>query len=502
MELAAFVNEHLNDDLSRLILQRDKWPQFDMALAADCIAARRKLRGKVPEWYDDPRLLFPSPLSAEQCSSSVTARFKAQLAMRAGRLRRPDEREPLRIADLTGGLGVDSWQFATSGARVLYNEMNAMLADAAAGNFSLLGLAAPEESGAGSGSGLRPSSLPSQATGPSRSHCRGRHASPAPGSSGAAGGSIECSCSEITPESLPALLERFRPDIVYMDPARRSSTGDKVFRLKDCSPDVLRLQDIILGGVPDAGDGPAPLLLLKLSPMADISQICRELHNVREVHCVEYSGECKELLVLCEAGFTGEPDIFADVLRSAAGNPDYVAGAATGLHPDASFSFLSSEEAAAKPRPAGFASPAELVGKALFEPGPALRKAGAFKLLSSRLGFSALGPDAHFYLAGNSPESDAQSYEKCRTENAGLGRWWRIEDAAAFGKAGIRSLAAAHPHCGDFIARGLPLRSEELEAMYKAGAKRAKRTEKNFAHTKLFAAGSPAGRLLLYCTEV
>ena len=88
MELAAFVNEHLNDDLSRLIMQRDKWPQLDMAIAADCIAARRKLRGKVPEWYDDPRLLFPSPLSAEQCSSSATARFKAQLAVRAGRLRR------------------------------------------------------------------------------------------------------------------------------------------------------------------------------------------------------------------------------------------------------------------------------------------------------------------------------------------------------------------------------------------------------------------------------
>ena len=87
-------------------------------------------------------------------------------------------------------------------------------------------------------------------------------------------------------------------------------------------------------------------------------------------------------------------------------------------------------------------------------------------------------------------------------ESAGLGRWWRIEDAAAFGKAGIRSLAAAHPHCGDFIARGLPLRSEELEAMYKAGAKRTKRTENNSAHTKLFAASSPAGRLLLYCTEV
>ena len=489
MELAAFVNEHLNDDLSRLILQRDKWPQFDVALAADCIAARRKLRGKVPEWYDDPRLLFPSPLSAEQCSSSATARFKAQLAVRAGRLRRPDEREPLRIADLTGGLGVDSWQFATSGARVLYNEMNAMLADAAAGNFSLLGLAAPEESGAGSGSWLRPSSLPLQATGPSRSHCRGRHASPAPGSSGAAGGSFECSCSEITPESLPALLERFRPDIVYMDPARRSSTGDKVFRLKDCSPDVLRLQDIILGGVQGSGNGPAPLLLLKLSPMADISQICRELHNVREVHCVEYSGECKELLVLCEAGFIGEPDIFADVLEDASGKAEG----------SPAFAFRLSEETSASARLLSWGSPQELIGKALFEPGPALRKAGAFKLLSSRFNFSALGPDAHFYLAGPA----AAEADGTLLKTAGLGHRWRIADAAEFGKSAIRDFACKYPECSDFIARGLPIRSEGLASAFAAAARKA-RAKKAVAKTgrsatKLFAVKSFNREILLYC---
>ena len=209
---------------------------------------------------------------------------------------------------------------------------------------------------------------------------------------------------------------------------------------------------------------------------------------MREVHCVEYSGECKELLVLCEAGFIGEPDIFADVLEDASGKAEG----------SPAFAFRISEETSASARLLSWGSPQELIGKALFEPGPALRKAGAFKLLASRFNFSALGPDAHFYLAGPA----AAEADGTLLKTAGLGRWWRIEDAAAFGKAGIRSLAAAHPHCGDFIARGLPLRSEELEAMYKAGAKRAKRTEKNFAHTKLFAAGSPAGRLLLYCTEV
>ncbi|MBQ4491707.1 MAG: hypothetical protein II967_00220, partial [Deltaproteobacteria bacterium] len=456
MNLEDFVIEHLHDDVSELLLHRSRWPGVDVALAADCIAARRKLRGKVPEWYADARLLFPSPLSAEQCSSRATARFKAQLALRAAEERaamwmaggqeapsliqggfrdggaenavpsliQGDFRDGVRIADLTGGLGVDSWQFAAAGATVLYNEMNPRLAEAAARNFALLGLTAPEGSDAGPGSGLRPSSLPS-ATGPSHSRCRGRHASPAPAPSGTARGSIECRCSEITPESLPTLLEDFRPDIVYLDPARRSSSGDKVFRLKDCSPDVLQLQDIILGlrtkpavsSRSTKPNRPDPLMMLKLSPMADISQICRELHCVREIHCVESGGECKELLVMCEPGFCGEPTVFADVLTDAAGNPDEVAGAATGLRPGASFSFLSSEEAAAKTSPAGFASPAELVGKGLFEPGPALRKAGAFKLLACRFGLAAIGPDAHFYISDSTPETVGPFLETSQNRN-------------------------------------------------------------------------------------
>ena len=101
-ELTAFVQEHIGDDLTRLILDRKKWPDIDMDLAVSCIQSRRKLKGKVQEWFSNPDLIFPVGLSAEQCSSSATGIYKSGLALRIA-----DERS-FRLADLTGGLGVDS----------------------------------------------------------------------------------------------------------------------------------------------------------------------------------------------------------------------------------------------------------------------------------------------------------------------------------------------------------------------------------------------------------
>ena len=81
-KLIQFISEHLNDDSSRLLLARSKWPEIDMDLAVNCIESRRKLKGKVQEWFDDPNLIFPVRLSSEQCSSSATGRYKADLAAR------------------------------------------------------------------------------------------------------------------------------------------------------------------------------------------------------------------------------------------------------------------------------------------------------------------------------------------------------------------------------------------------------------------------------------
>lgn len=384
MDLTDFILEHENDDLAALVLHRDRWQDIDVALAAECIASRRKIRLKVPEWYADPGLVCPVALSAEQCSSTATATYKANLA----------SERTLRLADLTGGLGIDCWQFSKVAGAVLYNEMNPVLFEAAKANLKRLGC-----------------------------------------------DNVEFSNTCISPETLPGLLDSFKPDLVFADPARRSE-GRKVFMPEDCSPDVLALQDIVLGR--------GCCFMIKLSPMADISLMLRKFHCVRELHVVETDGECKELLLMLEPGFAGETKIVVGDLQ-----------------------FTLSEEKAAEPM---FISATPEPGQLLFEPGPALSKSGAFKLISEKYGLRKLGPDTHLYII-DSIVSDLAPY----------GKWFDIQEVAPFRKASLRDFATRWPGAG-VTARALPLSSDEL---------RNKMGLKGGGDVHLFGVGTSQGRLLI-----
>lgn len=119
MTLEEFIISHSEDDTSRLILGRDKWPDVDVPLAVNIIECRRKVRQKLPEWYAVPGLIYPDRICAEQSSSSFTANYKASVA---GRILSSVAADGRRIADLTGGLGVDSLAFSAVADKVLYNE--------------------------------------------------------------------------------------------------------------------------------------------------------------------------------------------------------------------------------------------------------------------------------------------------------------------------------------------------------------------------------------------
>ncbi|MBO5709059.1 MAG: SAM-dependent methyltransferase [Bacteroidales bacterium] len=254
-KLTSFVSQHMSDDTTRLILDRNKWPDIDVDMAVNCIESRRKLRGKVQEWYDEPELIFPLKLSAEQCSSSGTARYKARLAQRIADEGLQVAGEGMKIADLTGGFGVDSWFFSKIADKVLYNEMQTVLADAARHNFSVL-----------------------------------------------EADNIIISNKMVSKDegsTVAEVLGEFAPDIVYMDPARRGEGGRKVFLIEDCQPDVLGLKEDIFKV--------SPHFLIKLSPMADITMAAERLgRQCREIHIVAAGGECKELLVWMDRDWDGD----------------------------------------------------------------------------------------------------------------------------------------------------------------------------------------------------
>ena len=390
-KLTAFVQEHMGDDLTRLVLDRKKWPDIDIDLAVSCIQSRRKLKGKVQEWFSNPSLIFPAGLSAEQCSSTATAVYKARLAARiagpekAAGIGVHGEVTGWRLADLTGGLGVDSWMFSKGAAEVLYNEMQENLCMAAANNFVAL-----------------------------------------------EADNIMISNRMAAPETIDEILEGFDADIVYMDPARRGEGGKKVFLIEECTPDVLTLKDIIFARCRH--------ILLKLSPMADITMVCDRLGSTcRQVHVVATGGECKELLIWMDREWSGEYEIIAAELAS--GYPDSKAF---------TFSFKMSEEKNSQLALLGrndSLTPAAESQRFLFEPGKALMKAGCYNLLSDRFGLLKLGRSTHYYITEDPAKADMLKQ---------LGKVYEIIDCQPLDKRTMKAAGRDYPHA-EVTARNIPM---------------------------------------------
>ena len=106
-----FIIGNESCDTDKLLLSASRYPDINIPICVNCIIARRKLKIKVPQWLNYPSLLFPTTLSLEQCSSECTALYK-QIFISKGDT----------VADLTGGLGVDTWAFALKADYVDYFE--------------------------------------------------------------------------------------------------------------------------------------------------------------------------------------------------------------------------------------------------------------------------------------------------------------------------------------------------------------------------------------------
>lgn len=384
--LADFVTAHIGDDISKLILNSGRWPEIDMETAVNCIESRRKLKGKVQEWYDEPMLVFPLKLSAEQCSSSATGEYKASLAERIIQAEEPGRE--FRIADLTGGLGVDSWYFSKKAVNVLYNEMQSALCKAAEHNFHILG--------------ADNISIKNSAVGINKEE-------------GA------CTPSE--------LLSGFKPDIIYMDPARRGEGGKKVFLIEECTPDVITLKNELFAICKH--------IMIKLSPMADISMVCERLGKTcREIHVVASGGECKELLIWMDRDWCDEYSIHAVEL-----NENGVIS---------SFVFRPSEE---KEATATIFDPSvQMEGLHLFEPGKSLMKAGAFNLISTKSGIGKIGRSTHYYICKD--EVQAKELRK-------YGKIHQIIRCSPLDKRSIKEAGKDFPKA-EVTARNLPMDTDTL----------------------------------------
>ena len=351
-----FVKEHAADDVQRLALEVRKHPEVDTHFALDQIAGRQKSRTKLPSWAEVDALIFPPSVSMEQCSSEATASYKSSLV--SGEF----------LVDLTGGFGVDFSFLANRFSSAVYVERQEHLCHIAEHNFKVLGL----------------------------SHVQ-----------------VVNDDAEHYLATMPVV------DLIYLDPARRDGAGNRVFRLDDCTPNVVQLLDLLLTK--------GRQVMIKLSPMLDVSQALRQLRGVSEVHIVSVAGECKELLLLLSAKHEGDVKIVC-------------------VNDGQTFTYRLGEPVVMPMQWSG-----ELPAEGdlyLYEPNASMMKAGCFGQLAQRYGLQAVAQQSHLFVAER-PISDFQ------------GRKFVVNDITTLNSKELKQKLAGITQA-NVAVRNFPLKAAEL----------------------------------------
>ena len=309
--LSILIRQHLHDDVQQLALQRNRFPQLsdtDFRFLIQQVEGKQRTKDKLPSFAQIEDWWYPVRLSCEQCSSEATARYKAALIAPL---------QPDVLIDLTAGYGVDTFFMAEHAQEAHYVERNPELCHIAQHNFSL-----------------------------ARPHVR-----------------VHNTTAEEFLASSPHLLSPHR--LIYLDPARRSQSGGKVFRIEDCEPNVTEILPTLRKLTSH--------IMIKFSPMLDITAAMRALGHDWDTHIVAVNNEVKEVLIL-----TGKGSIYAVNICA--------------THTD-SFVFNDEEEKKAQ---VSFASDIE---QYIYEPNAAIIKAGAYRLIGERYGIKKLDTNTHLYTS-------------------------------------------------------------------------------------------------------
>jgi len=126
-DVIEFIQENLQADPAQLVLSASKYPDMPIKEVATQIASRKKAQKKLPEWTQNPGIIFPPRENLEQASSEKTASFKSDLFTGNSFL------------DLTGGTGIDTFYISKSFSDSIYVEPSKQLCDLALHNFEQLG---------------------------------------------------------------------------------------------------------------------------------------------------------------------------------------------------------------------------------------------------------------------------------------------------------------------------------------------------------------------------
>ena len=391
--------------LEDVALELSRRTDLDASFVLRQIEGWQRLRTKVPRWAEVEGIHFPPRLALEQCSGQPAAEYKAKVVQRLlasspppvcrgslpiGFLPLDNEGSTRgvgggrglgswRWADLTGGMGVDFSFIAPLFDHATYVEQREELVEAARHNFPLLGL-----------------------------------------------GNAEI----IHGDGVEYLRTMEPVDLIFLDPARRDAHGGKTVFIEDCEPNVKELLPLLRSK--------GRFVMVKLSTMLDLHQTIATLPGISEVHVFAAGGECKDLLLVFGSTKPSNPATVpcnsATAPSNSATKPGYSAtvpeASASGLVTEpaifcadehSTFTFTASQEATAT------CQWAETIEGYLYEPNPAIMKAGAYKTVALHYGVEKLHPNSHLY------RSD-------RVTSDFPGRAFSIERTYTFSKADIKAL--------------------------------------------------------------
>ena len=332
------------------------------------VEGRQRTHDKLPTFAQIEDWWYPVRLSCEQCSSEATARYKAAIIRQLGK------KQDILI-DLTGGYGVDTYFLSEQTVQAHYVERNEELCRIAQHNFQI-------------------ANKPIHVHNTSAEDFLAQYPM------------AESVSSDVKKEI-----------VVYLDPARRDAHGGKVFRIEDCEPNIIKILPSLRAI--------SNTILIKFSPMLDITSALQSLGNEWDVHVVALHNEVKEIIFV-----TGNNRIHAvNILHE--GNDQ--------------FSFTRSEEKSA------LCAMADCICEYIYEPNAAIIKAGAFRLVSERYQLHKLDHNTHLYTADQLIEDFP-------------GRVWKV---IAQPIKNQRDIAALGIQRAAILTRNYPLTPEELRKKFK-----------------------------------
>jgi uncharacterized protein YfkK (UPF0435 family) len=229
-----------------------------------------------------------------------------------------------KLIDITGGMGVDDYFFADNFDLIQHCELNEELLQITKHNFKTLG---KNNVRFHSGDGL---------------------------------------------EFLKQNNENY--DWIYTDPARRDDKKNKVFKLSDCTPDIPVNLELLFNYTNN--------IMLKASPVLDITQGINELKHVKDIHIVSHKNECKELLFILKKGYTGSIQIHTINLIDE--------------HTTQELSFSRNQETEIN-----YSLPLNF----LYEPNASIMKSGSFSELVKRFPVSKLHTNSHLFTSNKIVEN-------------------------------------------------------------------------------------------------